>query len=326
MKNILIGVGILATLVVAVLLAKIVGVFFALCVGLAIAILVGAFYMGWLDWAFGAVTSSGRGRTALIIVVVYFLGFLGLALFEAGSRMYMAAQNNRHSPEDQVAMEQADAIPMIDDMPEAAFHAYNGLIDQEIKKKQGMQTVFSYRGSLAQAYDKFMPALVETEPAFAQTQLDSLIKHEQGHGAYRDEKMLNKYRLSKARAMEVLVEQLRAKASGKSVTTSAPASNGVGLTMQTTVGNKPSFRFDAWTGLGTAPEQPAVRDTVRIILPGTIVRDTVTVPGKTIVVSPPNPVPTCPPISSIPDDTLATQDSWERMIGATSVPFPQSPR
>lgn len=321
-KNILVGVGIFVTLVVAVLLAMTVGVFFALCVGLAIALLVGAYYFGWLDWAFGAVTSSGRGRTALIILGAYFVGFLGLVLFEAGSRMYMAAQNNRHSPEDQVAEAQADAIPTIDAMPEAAFSQYNRLIDQEIKKKHGMQTVVSYRGSLAQAYDKFMPALVETEPEIAQTHLDGLIAHEQGHGEYRDSRLLAKYMMSKARAMDLIAEKLRAKASGKSASLTA-APTGVGLVMQTKVGNRLPFRFDAWTGLGTAPEQPAVRDTVRITLPGTIVRDTVVVREKTIVLT---PSPAAPPsTSSLPADTLATpgNDQWQ---SAPAKPFTQSPR
>ena len=321
-KNILIGVGILATLVVAVLLAKTVGVFFALCVGLAIALLVGAYYKGWLDWAFGAVTTSNRGRAALIILAAYFVGFLGLALFEAGSRMYMAAQNNRHSPEDQVAEEQADAIPTVDAMPEAAFSQYNRLIDKEIanKKDRNLQLVVSYRGSLAQAYDKFMPALVETEPEIAQTQLDSIIAHEQSHGEYRDSRLLAKYMMSKARSMDLIAEKLRSKASGKSASLAA-APTGVGLVMQTKVGNKPSFRFDAWTGRGSVPEQPAVRDTVRIILPGTIVRDTVVVREKTIVVTPPAP----PSTSSLPADTLAAQnnDWWQ---SAPAKPFTQSPR
>lgn len=321
-KNILIGVGIFVTLVVAVLLAMTVGVFFALCVGLAIALLVGAYYFGWLDWAFGAVTSSGRGRTALIILGAYFVGFLGLALFEAGSRMYMAAQNNRHSPEDQVAEAQADAIPTIDAMPEAAFSQYNRLIDKEIVKKhdRNLQVVVSYRGSLTQAFDKFMPSLVETEPEIAQTQLDGLITHEQSHGEYRDSSLLAKYMMSKARAMDLIAEKLRAKASGKS-TSLAAAPTGVGLVMQTKVGNKPSFRFDAWTGRGSVPEQPAVRDTVRITLPGKIVRDTVVVREKTIVLTP----PTTPSTSSPPADTLVApnNDGWQ---SAPAKPFTQSPR
>jgi|GEM_PF-6046621 len=327
-----IALAVIATIVGLIMFSKIVGPLLTVVIAVGCAILITLVILynnGTLGWALGPATQTRRGWTTLVILGAYILVFIGFAFFEASSRMYMAAQNSRNDAADQAAKHDATNITLVDVMPEAAYNSIAKDVDDELKKGDDMDPsiITSFRRSMVQALDGFLPALADSAPEYALKRISSMLAHQDSLGVHRDGNIIHTLLVYKARAATVYAAQLQAKASGKSAITSASASNGVGLTMQTRVGNTPSFRFDLWTGKGTAPQQPAVRDTAGSNIPRTVVRDTTCTRGKTLVL-PPGTIKPAPPSTSllVPADTLATQDPWERMIGATSVPFTQSPR